>query len=275
MSTLIFRAKLAEHCTREYGWSLSHSNKHVKEFCDKFLPIKRFLKDYDGTICAASPILDQVWEIAESMKGYESICGKKMFVRREEESCVEQEEKTLEAYRDLFGELLNGSVWSFPSNENKENEWVAVKNESDDEGPRKRRRVIDSDSLDYDSETEEADYDSETEQEDVKEEENHRHDPSDPYTKERVAAIQKSLAERKPAFYIEAEPLTKKRIRLNVSPEYLVEEIRVMIMNHNGIPPFQLRLVCNGKMLEDGFSLGEYGVQAGSVVHLVVRLIGC
>jgi len=53
-----------------------------------------------------------------------------------------------------------------------------------------------------------------------------------------------------------------------------VLEFKNRIVDREGIPPDQQRLVFAGKELEDDHTLGHYGIYSGAVLHLVLRLRG-
>lgn len=68
--------------------------------------------------------------------------------------------------------------------------------------------------------------------------------------------------------------LQGKSITLDVKDDDTVQSIKDKIKDIEGIPVDQQRLVFNGKQLEDGNTIADYGIQADSSIHLVLRLRG-
>ena len=68
--------------------------------------------------------------------------------------------------------------------------------------------------------------------------------------------------------------LQGKNITLEVGDGDTIASIKDKIRDIEGIPAEQQRLVFNGKQLEDGNTIGDYGIQADSSIHLVLRLRG-
>ncbi len=75
-------------------------------------------------------------------------------------------------------------------------------------------------------------------------------------------------------FQICVKTLTGKSISLFAHASLVLEDLKEMINNNEGIPTDQQRLIFNGEQMDDGNTLDFYGIQKDSIIHLILRLRG-
>jgi len=83
-----------------------------------------------------------------------------------------------------------------------------------------------------------------------------------------------SMIELHKTMQIFVKTLIGKSITLSVEANDLVEDVKMMVEDREGVPAEKQRLVFAGKQLENGHTLAEYNVQKESTLHLVLRLLG-
>ncbi|GLJ51513.1 hypothetical protein SUGI_1095010 [Cryptomeria japonica] len=73
---------------------------------------------------------------------------------------------------------------------------------------------------------------------------------------------------------IKVKTLTGKEVEIDIEPTDTIERIKELVEQREGIPPLQQKLIYGGKQLNDEKTVEDYGLEGGSVLHLVLALRG-
>ena len=75
-------------------------------------------------------------------------------------------------------------------------------------------------------------------------------------------------------YQIFVKTLTGKHIVMWVSASDTIDGVKTKIQGMTGVSHSEMRLIFEGRHLEDGRTLSDYNIQKESVLHLVLRLHG-
>ncbi|KAI8968211.1 ubiquitin-related domain-containing protein [Mycotypha africana] len=73
---------------------------------------------------------------------------------------------------------------------------------------------------------------------------------------------------------VKVKTLTGKEIEIDIEPNDKISRIKERVEEKEGIPPPQQRLIYSGKQMADEMTASHYGIEGGSVLHLVLALRG-
>lgn len=68
--------------------------------------------------------------------------------------------------------------------------------------------------------------------------------------------------------------LSGETLSIDRDPQMTVHQLKDAIHAKQSVPVDQQRLVFQGKQLEDNMTLQDYGIEANSAIHLILRLKG-
>ncbi|KAI9295262.1 ubiquitin [Neoconidiobolus thromboides FSU 785] len=73
---------------------------------------------------------------------------------------------------------------------------------------------------------------------------------------------------------IKIKTLTGREFEFDIEPDDPIMRIKERLEEKEGIPPAQQRLIFGGKQMADDKPASSYGIEGGSVLHLVLALRG-
>ena len=73
---------------------------------------------------------------------------------------------------------------------------------------------------------------------------------------------------------IKVKTLTGKIIDVDIEPTDSITRVKERVEEKEGIPPPQQRLIFAGRAMADDKTASDYGIKAGSILHLVLSLRG-
>ena len=227
---------------------------HVNEFFDKFIPIKRYLNDFDSSVCSPPPALDKVWRIALFYtKEYQVMCGDN-FIHHSPageidpiETKNERNEKTLRAYKELFGEEIDESVWEYPTDAGGVKRKLAVEDEP-------RKRVKEEGELQESGQGEEGKEESKKSDTEAT-----RYRELDLYL--RGGGYPKKLEGKSDTYQI--------------APTRTVGELKLMIEGRTEIRSEDIVLMVEGERMKRECYLSDYGIQSHWSDYGILRVVPC
>lgn len=76
-----------------------------------------------------------------------------------------------------------------------------------------------------------------------------------------------------PAIQIQVRTLTGMTYSMWCYPSQTIYQLKLQLQSMTNLPPLRQVLLYMGRQLEDNYCLYQYQIQAGSTLHLVVRLV--
>jgi len=72
---------------------------------------------------------------------------------------------------------------------------------------------------------------------------------------------------------IQVKTLTGRKINLDLKEDNLIKDIKMELMEKEGIDVAQIRLICKGKQLNDTMRI-DTEINSGDIIHMVLSLRG-
>ncbi len=248
----------------------------TKELIERFLPIKRHLKDFDDAICSPSPLIKAAWqELILFTKLYPKVCGKSLIHHNpmaesdDLKVMAKRYDTTLEAYEDLFGARPDDSDGIWPTlypgleqedegaveKEDKQKRNKGGKSKLSPPAAQRKRKAVGTETRSQTSKRLTESVNTPTLQ----------------------AAATQPTSVSYGGHYIHIKLLTHEKpfITVEMQPSDTIDLIKTKIYDGKGIAPDKQRLHFNGRHLEDGRTISDYEIPKGGVLYLALSLRGC
>ncbi len=234
---------LAGLCSSTYGWTMQCSCLAVNVFLERFWRVKQHVRDYNESLCLASPLMDKVWCLATSFtRDYRLLCGAgplyehRPLLPHQHVLGDPRYRRTLKLLAELFpGEQPDPVL--FPA---------AAPGGAEGTPPSRKRGGVEG-----------------AGQEEVEEGRRVRGREAETEMSEEG----RSGGAGRMQVFVRGE----KTYTLDVSASETVEEVKRRLSERTGVPAEMLFLILGGKCLGNHFSLADYGVQRGSTLLMGLR----
>jgi hypothetical protein len=273
-------ALFVEHLQRKLFVSQPKAVNLAKELIERFLPIKRCLKDFDATICSPSPLIDAAWhELILFTRLYAELCGKSFIHHNpaaeldEVEVKAQRYAKTLDAYEELFGVRPDDSdIWPaiYPGSQQEFQNHVTQEDDlSGKEEIDKKVRLNPYHSANRKRKVAEA-WTRCARKSRLSPQLGNQTPPAKQSNTQfyNLRAVQRNIC-------IIIKKLSGETFSLDMEPLETVDDLKNKVYESSGMPPDEQRLIFRGNQMQNDRTLSDYEVADGEVIHLVGRLRGC
>ena len=252
---------------REFDWEplidlveekTSRDNEQAVEIVEefkKFLFIKFMDKDYDASRYSPSNAIDEIWhlfllfpkdyfQLCQDVLGESKVLDHNPFGASDTDQNA-RFENTLTRYEQLFNEAAPSAYW--------DDDYVADASDTSSTPA--------SDSASSASVTSSSPPES----------------PSEPANGNKRARLEESFSseDRDDIMTIYVKTLTGKMTAIDVVPLHTISDLKQHMLDEEGIPLNQQRILFNGRYLEDGRTLAYYKIQPESRLDLILSLQAC
>ncbi len=258
------RLALAALCVSSYGWTMQNACLAVNVFLERFWRVKQHLRDHDEQQCLPSPVMDRVWSLATCFtREYRRLCGAGPLFEHQPlamhagPGAEARYRRTLEVLGQLFpGEPLDPQL--FPplvpavagaAANGRSPVAAADQAAADSAAGAARKRIAEPPPVQHQQPAE--------------------GDGGERRVRARGEAEQQAAPppEQRMQIFVRGD----RTYTLDVLAGDAAEAVKRRLSAKTGVPPEMLFLIFGGKLLSNGFSLGEFGVQSGCTLQMGQR----